>query len=415
MDPLTHAASGAMLAMACRRPRSALAVPLAALVSASPDLDIFFSSTPVGYLLYHRGITHSLMAVPVLGLLAALFMGVYWKDQRRGSGLGLGLGVGLGLGQNRDSWSFGQTYILAMLLLLLHIWLDCVTTYGTMIFLPFSDYRVRLNGIFIVDFLLLLPLLAYMWQARKNRGLAALLVLWTMLYPATCVGLRMYHEAQTAQRLQEEGIQARHLTVLPDALAPFFWRILYETDTPYVPNGPAGPSPSRSSSTSSLSSLSADSQQEFVAAATTRSVHQQGLDWRGRPITEVRHYPVAETALTSSLATASGEADVFFRFTVMPLQEQYNALLNEPPSVGTPKDTEYRFYDLRFGTMLPWVEKIMQQRSHGEIPFLLLAKRHDEEWTAVRMEFSGANRSAPWEAPQPPQKPTWWEWLIGGR
>lgn len=389
MDPITHAASGAMLAMACRRPRSAWAVPLAALVSASPDLDIFFSATPVGYLLFHRGITHSLAAAPLLGLLAALCMAVYWR-RRNGNAWS-------GDARARDAWSFGQTWALGTVLILLHIWLDCVTTYGTMIFLPFSEYRVRLNGIFIVDFLLVLPLLAGLWHARTRRGLAALLVLWTLAYPAACVGLRAYHEHTAAARLRAEGIAAEQLTVLPDALAPFYWRVLYETDTPYSP-----PAASTEASTAANT---------FAAPPTARSVHQQGLDWRGRPSTPVHNYPAASAALLGSFKAASWQADVFFRFTLMPLQEQRVMAATNTAETG---GIEYRFYDLRFGTMLPWVERLMQARSGG-IPFLLLARRQGTAWTAQRMEFAGAHRSSPWEAPEPPRQPTWTEWLVGWR
>ena len=70
MDPVTHAASGAVAMLALpSRPVTRWAVPLAALASASPDLAIVFASTPLQFLLLHRGITHSLAAMPVLGLL----------------------------------------------------------------------------------------------------------------------------------------------------------------------------------------------------------------------------------------------------------------------------------------------------------------------------------------------------------
>ena len=73
MDPITHAASGAvaMLAMP-HRPASRWAVPLAALAAASPDMDVAFAHTPLQFLLLHRGITHSLAAAPLLGLVFAL-------------------------------------------------------------------------------------------------------------------------------------------------------------------------------------------------------------------------------------------------------------------------------------------------------------------------------------------------------
>ena len=73
MDPITHAASGAvaMLAMP-NRPASRWAVPLAALAAASPDVDVLMANTPLQFLLLHRGITHSLFFAPLLGLVLAL-------------------------------------------------------------------------------------------------------------------------------------------------------------------------------------------------------------------------------------------------------------------------------------------------------------------------------------------------------
>ena len=54
MDPITHAASGAVAMLALpRRPLTRWAVPLAALAAASPDLDLVFVSTPLQFLLLH--------------------------------------------------------------------------------------------------------------------------------------------------------------------------------------------------------------------------------------------------------------------------------------------------------------------------------------------------------------------------
>ncbi len=154
MDPVTHAASGAVAMLALpSRPASRWAVPLAALAAASPDLDILFASTPLQFLLLHRGITHSLACMPVLGLLLALCCYPLWRASTPGR------------------WSFVKVWLLACGMVLLHIWLDVVTTYGTMIFLPFSHQRVRLNGVFIIDLLLTLPLLWAVWRWRRRRAL----------------------------------------------------------------------------------------------------------------------------------------------------------------------------------------------------------------------------------------------------
>ena len=67
MDPITHAASGAVAMLALpHRPATRWAVPLAAIAAASPDIDVLFCHTPLQFLQLHRGITHSLAAAPLM-------------------------------------------------------------------------------------------------------------------------------------------------------------------------------------------------------------------------------------------------------------------------------------------------------------------------------------------------------------
>ena len=131
MDPVTHATSGALLMLALpKRPATAWAIPLACLAAAAPDIDTFFCRSPELFLALHRGITHSLPALPLFSLILALAFRPRW---RRGTD---------------DAFSFVGTWIFCATCVLLHIWLDCITTFGTMILQPFSDLRVRLNGVF---------------------------------------------------------------------------------------------------------------------------------------------------------------------------------------------------------------------------------------------------------------------------
>ena len=90
--------------------------------------------------------------MPILGLLLALCCYPLWRSTTPGH------------------WNFGKVWLLTCAMVLLHIWLDVVTTYGTMIFLPFSHERVRLNGVFIIDLLLTLPLAS---RDGQSAGLLA--------------------------------------------------------------------------------------------------------------------------------------------------------------------------------------------------------------------------------------------------
>ena len=142
MDIVTHAISGALIAYALpQRPKVRFGILFFALAACVPDLDILFCTTPALFLNLHRGISHSIFVAPLLALLLALLA----YPLRRAS--------------TPQAFSLRTLWLLSLVCLLVHIALDCITTYGTMIFLPFSDFRVRLNAVFIVDVFLTLPLL----------------------------------------------------------------------------------------------------------------------------------------------------------------------------------------------------------------------------------------------------------------
>lgn len=385
MDPITHAASGAAAALACApRPRSVWVVPLAALASTFPDVDALFAPGPAEFLSLHRGITHSLFAAPFLGLVLAALMVSWWR------------------GRTPGAWPFRRVWALATGLVALHIWLDCVTTYGTMIFQPFSDYRVRLNGVFIVDALLLLPVLPAIWYGRSCRSVAVLGVAWVLAYPALCVGLRVTHERHMAQHLERQGVAVSQMTVLPDALAPFFWRALYETPTPYPP-------PSGLGDAILAPSLPGEAD-SFVRPPASSTVWQQGLDWRGAPRTPACAWPAADPEQIRSLTEADGAAGVFFRFTLMPVREQL-----APASASRSGGATYRFFDLRFASELEPVRAVMGLRRNGGLPFQLQAREEEGRWTALRMLLSGAGRESSWQAPRPRRRGAWWEWPLGAK
>ncbi|MFA5507769.1 MAG: metal-dependent hydrolase [Vulcanimicrobiota bacterium] len=127
------------------------AAGLGGLVGTLPDLDVFthpFLSAPEA-LASHRGLTHSAFFCTLLSpLLAALFQRLFKRDisLRRWT-----LFVWLGLNT--------------------HWMLDCLTTYGTQIFQPFSNYPVNIGSLFIIDPLVTIPLgLALLTSLWKNRG-----------------------------------------------------------------------------------------------------------------------------------------------------------------------------------------------------------------------------------------------------
>lgn len=374
MDPITHAASGAVAMLALpMRPASRWAVPLAALAALSPDMDVALAHTPLQFLLLHRGITHSLFFSPLLGLVPALAACALWRPA------------------TRPGWSFGKIWLFMTSMVLLHIWLDCITTYGTMIFTPFSHARVRLNAVFIIDALLTLPLLWALWRWRARRALLVLTLAWVFAYPAVSMGLKSWHTARIQEYLAATGHKTDRLVVLPDAFAPLFWRALYEE------TGPQG-----------------------------TQVRSQGLNALGQPRGPAFGGNAAlPPAMGQALARQSAIAKAFLEFTLLPVISPLppdflppDAAKQDQPDGTAHANAPPRYimiYDLRFGSNLDFVRTLLSLRPHAEIPFKYMAELapdpspqtgEDREGTGgfrlvrERLRFSDSGQDSLWQPPE---------------
>jgi inner membrane protein len=143
MDTLTHALSGMLAGRLLARPRAGVgasplpvwqAVVVGAAAAAFPDLDFMLGYvSELTYLRGHRGITHSVILLPLWALLLA------WLLAR------------LFGGEARDRGGWRALYPVACAALLLHIAGDLITQFGTMILAPLSDRRYALGTTFIID------------------------------------------------------------------------------------------------------------------------------------------------------------------------------------------------------------------------------------------------------------------------
>ena len=135
MDTLTHALSGALLARATaprEGPPGSLKRRIVSgfLACASPDLDVVAGMFgPVAFLENHRGVTHSLVLLPLWALLYSFLLAKILREPRGARAL----------------------YGVTALGLALHIAGDVITSYGTMILAPVSDWRAQFGTTFIVD------------------------------------------------------------------------------------------------------------------------------------------------------------------------------------------------------------------------------------------------------------------------
>lgn len=120
---------------------------------------------PLSLLKYHRGITHSFVAMPFFALgLGAL---IWWLARRRGIRAG-----------------FWPLVLAALAGIASHIFLDGLTSFGTRIWEPISWVRVSWDWLFIVDptltALLLVPQVAAWVQSDRQKALWRAIAMWAL-------------------------------------------------------------------------------------------------------------------------------------------------------------------------------------------------------------------------------------------
>ena len=222
MDTLTHALSGALIARATA-PRRATAdtLPLGRRMSvgfaaaAFPDIDVIASYlSPLSYLYYHRGITHSLILLPLWAGLLALIFAALWRDNARRRAY---FGVA--------AWGIAA-----------HIAGDWITSFGTMVFAPFSDARYGIGTTFIIDpwftGIIVLGLAAGLfWRASRVPALAGVAVLAGYVTFQWFLQQRAIEFGETYARSHQ--LQTARVKALPRPVFPFNWTVMVEQNEGY--------------------------------------------------------------------------------------------------------------------------------------------------------------------------------------
>lgn len=220
MDTLTHALSGALLARATAGlEKPALPVgrrmAIGAMVAAFPDLDVIASwISPLAYLYHHRGVTHSLAMLPLWTILLAWIFALIWR--------------------NGPGWKTCAPVV--ALSLAAHIAGDWITTFGTMIFAPFSDYRHGIGTTFIIDLwfsgiIVAGLLLSLVWRRSRLPAVAGLVVLVGYVVLQSLLLQRAVDFGESYARA--EGITQARVTAMPRPVSPFNWMVVVEDEQVY--------------------------------------------------------------------------------------------------------------------------------------------------------------------------------------
>jgi len=169
MDSITHALTGAVIAKAIDDKKIGNWGTIAGLAMGFfPDSDFVLGLlNRQFYLEYHRDFTHSLLLLPFYALL---FSWLFVKISKR-----------------HTFWSF---YKICLPVLVSHIILDLLTSYGTMIFSPFFEHRFSWDLVFIIDLIfsgiVFFPLMVSIFWKNKARWICRGSLIGLTLYILFC-------------------------------------------------------------------------------------------------------------------------------------------------------------------------------------------------------------------------------------
>jgi inner membrane protein len=202
--------AGAALAQsAAPREKVRAAAAIGAIAALLPDADVFFGSStdPLRGLEVHRHFTHALVLAPLGALLLAA---AAWPLLRR-------------------RLRFVEVFAFALVGLGSAGLLDACTSFGTYLFLPFSEERVAWNLLAIVDPLFSVALVAGVAAALRRRSAvpARIAVALALAYLAVAVVQRERATALAWQAALERGHEATGLVVKPTMGNILLWRSVY--------------------------------------------------------------------------------------------------------------------------------------------------------------------------------------------
>lgn len=217
MDPLSQAVVGALLPQALARTNSIRTATLAGIAGGlAADLDVLIRSSEDQLLQveYHRHFTHSLLFVPVGGLIvgAALWPLIRKKTQ------------------------FGQAYLWSTLGFLTAGLLDACTSYGTRLFWPFSQERIAWDLISIIDPVFTFTVLVLVVLAARRRSPGIARWGWIFVFSYLSLGLVQQHRSESIafDLAERRGDKISRLVVKPSIGNLFLWRSTYETRSGHI-------------------------------------------------------------------------------------------------------------------------------------------------------------------------------------
>ena len=211
MDPISQGTVGAALAQSTANKNNIIKIGIIGfLAGLAPDLDVFIRSStdPMLSLEYHRQFTHSLFFIPFGALIVTLVIFPLVKK----------------------SLSLKTVYVASFFGYTTHGLLDACTSYGTLLFWPFSNERVTWNNISVVDPIFTIPVLVLVATAIINRKplFSFFAIGWMTFY--LLLGFVQYERAFLVANdlAHSRGHTPERLTLKPSFGNLILWKSIYQ-------------------------------------------------------------------------------------------------------------------------------------------------------------------------------------------
>ena len=225
MDNITHSLTGILLARAGLHRFTPCATSILFLAANAPDVDVVSAfGGSLNYLHYHRYLTHSLVALPVLPLLCVLAVRLV----------------------SRKPLDWARGYVIALIGVTSHLILDLTNVYGVRLLLPFSGSWFHWDITSVIDFwiwgallmAMLAPFLVHLVNAEIGAGAPARggarrgFAVFALAFLAFYDGARYLMHARAIATLDSRvyaGVAPRLVAAFPSAASLFRWRGMAET------------------------------------------------------------------------------------------------------------------------------------------------------------------------------------------
>lgn len=180
------------------------------IAAAFPDVDFLLAGLGDGVHFladWHRGITHSLVMLPIWAIILGILMR-YWMFRREHGVL---------------------LCLLAAVALMSHILADLLTVYGTQLFAPISDWRGHMGTTFVIDPWLSGLLVLGCVASLRAKWPAIVCIGVLFVYIGYQFGLLNKAEGVASAYAEKLSVPVSGQVALPQPFSPFNWKLIVET------------------------------------------------------------------------------------------------------------------------------------------------------------------------------------------